>query len=333
MGELVGLVERVRLEKPRVLVVGDLMLDNYVFGRIKRMCPEAPIPIVDWIRATCSIGGAGSAAGNLKELGADVTLFGVVGDDRAGEVVRTICRDWKIALVTPPAPGARTTVKRRTYAEGELHYREDIETPLGPDAHLCLVESLRSNVQFDFDAILVSDYAKGVVDPNLLMVLKDTGLPVYADPKRPLSFYHGARAVFPNRLEADKSCRDDFGGPQSLEWLASAYLGGSALSSAMFEILAVTQGADGALVAWVEDGQVKSQTIQAAEVEDNDVCGAGDTFAAAFVRADLAGLSPLEAARFANIAAGTSTEMVGALAPPWEAILRNAVREDERCKS
>ena len=337
MSELLDLAHHVWLRRPapRVLVVGDLMLDYYVYGRIDRMCPEADIPIVRQTGGASRAGGAGNAAVNLKALGADVSVFGAIGDDEVGDQLRGALRSRGIDVVSPPAKDVVTTVKKRTYVDGELIGRTDIEFPLAPDAHLALVQTLQSRMRFDVDAILVSDYAKGVIDPNLLMVLKDTGLPIYADPKRPLSFYQGVRAVFPNAHEGRESCYDDYGeeSPMDLVEAEEAYLGATNANPAMFDMLAVTLGRNGVLIAWLDGGKVASRIIEATKVTEADVCGAGDTFAAAFVRADLAGLSPLDAARFANVAAGASVELVGAQPPSWEAIELIAAWEDERCKS
>ena len=339
MGEFTDLVRKVyKAPSSRILVVGDLMLDRYIFGLTKRRCPEAPAPIVEPYDTEESLGGAGNAAANLKALGAGVSVFGAVGFDEAGDVVGSLLSDWNTAwgkgFVGVRHPGVTTTVKRRTYVDDELCYREDREEPLSREAYAVLLEALQSRVRPDYDAILVSDYAKGVVGHDVLMVLKDAGVPVYADPKRSLSFYQGVRAVFPNHSEATASRLEDFGEGCNvgLDDSVSAYLEGTAKSVPMFEILAVTLGAAGAFVGWrtgVESPRVMTHTVKARAEDVADVCGAGDTFAAAFVLADLAGLSPLEAAKFANLAAGVSVGTIGALPVSWDDLFTGAAREDE----
>jgi D-glycero-beta-D-manno-heptose-7-phosphate kinase len=315
-------VERVRelldqMQQRRVLVVGDVMLDQFVWGRVSRISPEAPVPVVDFERESFMPGGAANVARNLTSLGAQADLFGAVGHDPQADQLRALLKADKVgAAGLVPVQGRLTSTKTRIVAHQQQVTRLDRETrgDLSEKAVAELLEKLDERLE-EADAVSVGDYGKGVVTQGLLDALKDRcraqGKWLSLDPK-PVHCLDLTRIslITPNRKEAFElagledttRCADPIQDTQLQK--ATEYL----LRTVGPAILLITLGELGMLLCHRGSKPVHIPTV-AQEVFD--VSGAGDTVIASFTAAITAGASPLEAAIFSNHAAGVVVGKVG----------------------
>jgi len=302
-----------RVAGQAVVVLGDVMLDRYWWGSVNRLSPEAPVPIVQKERASTALGGAANVAANVASLGGVPWLVGVVGSDDAGrelraELVRRGITD-KHLLAADARP---TTVKTRIVAISQHVVRVDEEDRSPVDA--ALSAGLAEQVEMLFDTanvIVVSDYAKGVLGPELLQRVIGTarrrGYFVVVDPKvSNYERYRGASLICPNRSEALAATGVDADDPDSVN-----RAGRRLLDSAVAESVLITLGDAG--MALFERGRapVRIPTVARAVY---DVTGAGDTVVAAVGLALAAGATLEVAARLANVAAGLAVEQVGTAA-------------------
>jgi D-beta-D-heptose 7-phosphate kinase/D-beta-D-heptose 1-phosphate adenosyltransferase len=302
-----------RLPSLRIALVGDLMLDRSVLGNVERISPEAPIPVLRAERETLTPGGAGNVLRNLSSLGARVDFASVVGDDAAGDTLREILGALPGAtshLVVEA--GRETTVKERFVAGAQQLLRTDRETtrPLAPASASAVVEAFRRALP-GCDAVLLSDYAKGVLGPGtlpeLLAAARDAGCPVLVDPKRrDWSAYRGAAWLTPNRRELQQAADAPLEDADSVAAACRV-----AIAAHGFEGIAVTRGADG-LSLVLASGLERHLPARAREVFD--VSGAGDTVLAVMGLALAAGAEPVSAARLANLAAGIVVGKAGTAA-------------------
>lgn len=304
-------------KRRRLLVVGDVMLDQFVWGDVRRISPEAPVPVVEFQRESFMAGGAANVARNLTALGASAGLFGIVGDDgaaeRLGELLSADGVDCRGLIVVPGRP---TGLKTRVIAHHQHVVRIDRERrgPLDFSDARRLHRAVRSALS-GVDAVLVGDYGKGVVSGELLDLLRKEcrarAIWLSADPKPVNSVeLSGLSLVTPNRKEAfelagveDSVHADD---PLSDGPLLAAVE--RLLGSLRPAVLLVTLGAQGMLVC--QTGR-KPLHIPTVAQEVFDVSGAGDTVIASFTLAIAAGASPIEAAVFSNHAAGVVVGKMG----------------------
>jgi len=301
--------------RPRILVVGDVMLDRYLIGDVERISPEGPIPVLRVAREEHRLGGAGSVAAMLAALEADVQLAAVVGDDAEGEAVRRLLTETGIDDAGLLAdPGRTTTLKERLL--GRTHSRHpqqmvrvDREEPRPIDGPMA-VRLLRLVAERlgGLDLLLVSDYAKGVCAgafiPKLVELARTTGLPVVADPVRGADYtrYAGFRCITPNRTETAAALSRVVDSPEAgLE--AARELLGFGVEAAM-----VTLDRDG--IAWADaEGHAALFPVRAREVYD--ITGAGDMVLAAAGYALAAGADWRSSAELANLAGGMEVERLG----------------------
>jgi D-beta-D-heptose 7-phosphate kinase/D-beta-D-heptose 1-phosphate adenosyltransferase len=303
----------------RVLVAGDFMLDEYLWGRVERISPEAPVAVVDVARETRTLGGAGNVVNNLVALGARVEVLGLVGDDHPGGLLRReMARLGVEAAGLFADPQRRTSRKTRVMAGVQQVVRIDREsrTPAGPEFHQNAAQFLRERLP-ELDAVVISDYAKGALTPPLLQDLikrsRDRGLPVVVDPKGlDYSGYEGATVITPNRREAEQAA-----GQPLARWEDLVRAGARLRESLSLDHLLITLGADGMLLFPGAGPEVHIPT-RAREVFD--VSGAGDTVAAVMALGLAGWRQPLLAARVANLAAGVVVGKVGT-APVFRAEL------------
>ncbi|HEX4823361.1 MAG TPA: D-glycero-beta-D-manno-heptose 1-phosphate adenylyltransferase [Candidatus Polarisedimenticolaceae bacterium] len=290
----------------RILVVGDLMLDEYVWGDVSRVSPDAPVQVVDIRRRSSAIGGAGNVAHNLRAAGAVVSLAGAVGADGAGDAVVRMARDAGIEAGGVVRDAERpTTVKTRVIARGQQIVRLDEErrAPLGAAARSSLAAAVRRAAK-GVDAVLVSDYAKGVVDAALVAELAATGAPVVVDPKVPdFSAYAGCRAITPNRKEAEAATGLTLASEADVREAARRIRAATGAQHVL-----VTLGERGMAVV---SGDEELVVVPASAREVYDVTGAGDTVLAYFGLALASGAAAVDAARLANTAAGVAVARVG----------------------
>jgi D-beta-D-heptose 7-phosphate kinase/D-beta-D-heptose 1-phosphate adenosyltransferase len=308
--------------KLRILVIGDVMLDHYLWGEVTRISPEAPVPVIHVLRESHTAGGAANVALNLAALGGKASLIGTFGDDDAGRILAGILREAAIdcaACVIDPA--VKTIVKTRVIARTQQLCRIDRETARHAYAldAAADIEAALDAACARADAIIVSDYAKGVVTQSLidkLLAQADArGLLIAVDPKpaRHLRF-RGAGLITPNRHEALELAGLAEPGPGEdypLEEICRRIH-----HSLAPRLLVITLGADGMAVS--RDGKVEHVLATEAR-EVFDVSGAGDTVIASLTAALAAGATAVEAAGFANRAAGVVVSKMGtATATPAE---------------
>ena len=279
------------------------MCDTYLSGHVSRISPEAPVPVFESTEKRHVLGGAANVAANLRALGCEVRLAGVVGDDVTGRYVREQVRAQGIAddLLTRDA-GRPTTEKTRLIARHQQLVRLDQESrmplPAGLIAQtLAGVESILAEV----DGLICSDYNKGVCTPGLLVPLfakaKAANVPIFVDPKtRDFARYRGANVLTPNLAEVRHATGDPLENQASLTAAAE-----SLLRQSEAQALLVTRGEAG--MSLFHPPQAP-QHLPAHTRDVYDVTGAGDTVIAAFAAAAIGGLSYAEAARLANVAAG-----------------------------
>jgi D-beta-D-heptose 7-phosphate kinase/D-beta-D-heptose 1-phosphate adenosyltransferase len=295
-----------------IWVVGDLMIDEYVTGTVERISPEAPVPVLRAQGSEHRLGGAANVARQIATLGAHVSVAGICGDDAAGEQLLGLCASAGIATAAVlKLPGRHTTRKLRVVSHSQQLLRLDWE-----DISPCAAEvSRRLLAQLEAggppDAIILSDYAKGVLTPETIAaVLRSRGsIPLVVDPKhRDFARYRGATTVTPNLHELEAAIGRTLD-PEDTAAIAAAAR--ALLASAGLESMVVTLGSRGMLVVPASGPET---AVPAIRHEVYDVTGAGDTAIAVFALA-LAAQAPLiQAAQLANAAAGVSVCQVGAVA-------------------
>jgi D-beta-D-heptose 7-phosphate kinase/D-beta-D-heptose 1-phosphate adenosyltransferase len=307
--------------KKRVLVVGDVMLDEFVWGDTYRISPEAPVPVVKVGRRTFVPGGAGNVAANVVSLGGEAILGSVIGSDLPGEVLRGALEERGVDIRGLIADAGRpTTSKTRILARGQQVVRVDTEErmPLS-DALESDFRDWAASAVADVGAVVVSDYSKGLLSEAItqwiVAAATSAGVPVVVDPKgREYGRYRGATVVTPNTLETAEAAGFELDDEADLLRAAGRLqelLGGGALL--------VTRGSTG--MSLFEAGR-EPVHIPAAAREVYDVTGAGDTVTSTLALALAAG-QPLDAAaRLANYAAGLVVGKVGTAT-----ITQNELRE------
>ncbi|MBI2977856.1 MAG: D-glycero-beta-D-manno-heptose-7-phosphate kinase [Rhodospirillales bacterium] len=298
-----------RLRKARVLCVGDVMLDHFHYGSVERISPEAPIPVLRVERETTMLGGAGNVVRNLVALGAEARFVTVVGDDDGGRTVATQIKDQGVPDHPIVEIGRRTSTKTRYIAGVQQVLRADRETTvaLRDDAKAELLAAARNAIR-DCQALVISDYGKGVLSNDVLKALiemaRKAKKTVVIDPKGvDFACYRGADVITPNRRElADAAAMptntDD-------EVIAAAQ---HLIKEHGFGAVIATRSADGMTVVTAK-GTAAHLPAEAREVFD--VSGAGDTVVAAVAAAVAVGIGLAEAAALANVAAGIVVGKVG----------------------
>ncbi len=297
----------------RILVLGDVILDWYWWGQASRLSPEAPVPVVRKQRTTLQPGGAGNTAANLAALGARVSLFGVTGADHQAEELRNVLKAQNVDISGLIAdPSRPTTTKTRVIAAHQQIVRVDEEAtgPVSASIVADALQAVKRSLQ-EADAIVISDYAKGFLTPELLQgVIAEAsrvGKRVFADPKgAEARRYRGVFLLKPNRLELGLLT----GMPAATH--AEVLAAGSRLAAGMpgTHIL-VTEGPEG-MTRFA--GSEKPQHLASAPRQVFDVTGAGDTVLAVTAMAVTAGATWIEAMQLASEAAGIAIGQMGSVA-------------------
>lgn len=300
----------------RVVVLGDVMLDRFVFGDVGRISPEAPIPVIRVVRTDTMLGGAGNVACNITRMGGRATLISVLGGDVAGNsLAAAAAGEDRLDCVLVPDPERQTIVKTRFVSQGQQLLRVDEENPsdIQGDVASRLLESLDVALT-DAKVLVCSDYAKGVLTEatvcEAIKRARDRNVVVIVDPKaRDFSRYRGATVITPNAQEASQatgiSCDEDEGVARAARAIADIVGCSSVI---------ITRGSKGMTLLSRTGGMDAIVNLPTEAREVRDVSGAGDTVIAVLALA-LAIHAPLEhAARLANIAAGIAVEKVGTAA-------------------
>jgi D-beta-D-heptose 7-phosphate kinase/D-beta-D-heptose 1-phosphate adenosyltransferase len=299
-----------RFAGARVLVLGDVMVDHYIWGRVNRISPEAPVPVVDVTSESVMLGGAGNVVLNVASLGVAGRLCGVVGQDAAGEaLVDLLTRRGVPTDGIVVEEGRPTTQKTRVIAHQQQVVRFDRErrAPISVKTQAKLIDHLEGQLQ-DVQCLVVSDYAKGVVSAELmtrlLAIATRQGVTVMVDPKVPhMAFYRGVHVVTPNHLEAAQSTGIDIVDDDGLH-----RAGRELLTRLDAQAVLITRGEHGMSLFEREGGVTHIPTV-AKQVFD--VTGAGDTVIATLAAARAVGATLTEAATLANCAAGFVVGIVG----------------------
>jgi D-beta-D-heptose 7-phosphate kinase / D-beta-D-heptose 1-phosphate adenosyltransferase len=294
-----------------VLVLGDIMVDRYVLGDVRRISPEAPIPVLRARSRRVVPGGAGNVAKNITALGARAILVGVLGDDLAGQQVAKVIggEESGIALRAVTATGRPTTVKTRfmSGAHQLLRLDEEVTDAVEGDLATALLAAYTASLA-EAHVVVLSDYAKGVLSDTVLAraiaLARDAGKPVIADPKRAnLSAYARVTVLTPNELEVTAAT-----GLSAVENDGAVAAGEAALKASSADAVLVTRSEKG-LTLVRRDAAPLHLPTEAREVAD--VSGAGDTLVASFAIMLATGTDMADAARVANVAAGIAVGKQG----------------------
>jgi D-beta-D-heptose 7-phosphate kinase/D-beta-D-heptose 1-phosphate adenosyltransferase len=304
----------------KVAVLGDVMLDAYVWGDVQRVSPDAPVPVVDLRRRSSAAGGAANVALNLAAAGAKVALVGIVGDDASGRALRELLAEAGVddaGIVTDPS--RRTTTKTRVVARGQQlirldeEDREHMEAAASPERDRLVREALDGA-----DGVLISDYAKGFVDGDLVRAVARTvagPIPIVVDPKaRDVARYRGCTAITPNRAEAEAASG------RAIASDADVTAAALAISAACGAVQVLVTRGDRGLSLW--DGR-RVTHVPARAREVYDVTGAGDTVIAYFALGLAAGIEPADAAFLANAAGSVAVSKVGTTVVTPEDVVRS----------
>lgn len=317
-----------RASERSIIVYGDVMLDEFVWGEVTRISPEGPVPVVDVRRESVHLGGAANVLANVVALGARASVVGVIGNDRAGERVRAELKETGVhvpdetLIVDENRP---TTLKTRIIAHNQLVVRTDREQrkPVDAETEVRIIEVL-TNALREADAFVVSDYDKGAVTPRVLAeilpVAYKRDIPVLIDPKiRNFDAYRPSTLVTPNHHEALRLTNMEDHSDEALK--RAAHLIRARLDC---ESVLITRGERGMMLLESYHEPVYVETV-AREVYD--VTGAGDTVIATLAVALSAKASMLEAAILANHAAGIVVGKVGTATASAEELINSIQRE------
>jgi len=297
--------------KRSVVVLGDVMLDEFLWGDVSRISPEAPVPVVDIRRESTHLGGAANVVANLLALGAKACAIGVVGKDTAGEKIRATMREaspLQTDELLIPDESRPTTIKTRIIAHNQMVVRADRErrAPVDEQTEDRIIRALKIALA-DASALIISDYDKGVVTPRILSEVLPAAyrrMPVLIDPKmRNFYAYHPATLVTPNHHEALRLTGLDEDSDNSLPAAARMIRGRLSCDAVL-----VTRGDRGMMLL---EGDRDPIYVETAAREVYDVTGAGDTVIATLGAALAAGASMTEAAVLANQAAGIVVGKLG----------------------
>jgi D-beta-D-heptose 7-phosphate kinase/D-beta-D-heptose 1-phosphate adenosyltransferase len=326
----IELVEK--LGQPRILVLGDIMLDRYVWGDAARISQEAPVILLQADQREERLGGASSVAALLRALGARVALAGIVGADDNAQRIRRLLLDQSIddasVLVDPDRP---STVKERYIGRAQHRHPQqmlrvdyEVRAPLSGEREKALLQAILGQLR-QVDIVLISDYDKGVCTPGLLAAVISAahriGLKVLADPLRGADYrkYHGCSAITPNRLEAGLATQ------RILSTTEEALAAGARLREQLdLEAVIVTLDKEGMALVH-RDGRRQAFPTRPRQVYD--ITGAGDMVLAVLGMALAAGVDYGPAIRLANVAGGLEVEKVGVATVTRDEIIRDLLHE------
>lgn len=296
--------------KVKVLVIGDIMMDRFIWGKVSRISPEAPVPVVVVEKETFLLGGAANVVNNVHSLGGKVALCGVVGDDEMGQRIIKELTEMGIEINGVfVEQGRQTTVKTRVVAHQQQLVRIDRETtdPAKVFTSRNLSEFLKVNID-GFDGIILSDYGKGLLTRELIRITirraREAKKFILVDPKQKnFFFYKGATVVTPNTVEASVALGIAISDLSSLK-----KVGRMLLKRLRCDVLVITRGEEGMAIFEPNQEPVLVPTVGK---EVFDVTGAGDTVIGTMALALGTGAGVIDAARLANYAAGIVVGKVG----------------------
>jgi D-beta-D-heptose 7-phosphate kinase / D-beta-D-heptose 1-phosphate adenosyltransferase len=321
----------------RILVIGDVMLDEYLWGHIERISPEAPVPVLRLLRRDVTLGGAGNVMKNLASLGAQVVALGVIGEDDAGESIlaemttRGIDRSGMVK-----ESGRVSTRKSRLMSDehGQQVFRfdEETQTPIQAHTESALIAALHAQIK-SVDAILCSDYLKGVLTARVLAAVfqsaRELNKPAVAAPKDfdPNKYRH-ANVLVPNARELAQLAQVS---AMHADWLPNA--AEKLIRGIEIDSLLVTRGGEGMSLFESEGKSVRRVDIPTVARSVYDVTGAGDTVVSVFTLAIASGAGNEVAARLANVAAGIVVGQRGTICVTPDELIHRVREETSQASS
>ena len=295
-----------------IAVIGDVMLDQYFWGNVSRVSPEAPVPIVDITDETYHLGGAANVTQNLKSLGCTPIICGLLGNDNRGKRFIEICDKLNLNTIGLHRDNNRiTTVKTRVIGNGQQIVRMDREVtnPIDAEGENFLLNTLKSLPKLD--GIIFEDYDKGTINKNLITKItafaKENNIPIFVDPKfNNFSNYNNSTLFKPNKKETEAGLKIKLNNKEDI-----INAGNTIIKSYDVENVLITLGADG-MILFENNGNITEIPTIARKVAD--VSGAGDTTIATLTAMYVAGMSLSDAAIISNIAAGIVCQIPGIVA-------------------
>lgn len=309
----------------KILVVGDIILDHYIYGKVHRISPEAPVPVVLKDRSVYCLGGASNVAQNITSFGSECYLIGVTGDDGSSVVLETLMKEKKISPFIIKDVSRTTTEKMRVVGNGHQVTRIDSEStdPISEEIKCKVRDVFKSLIGLSHGVIL-QDYGKGLLTPDLIKDLieisKENKKIVLVDPKdKDFSRYSGVTWIKPN-LSEFKTCLDI---PQTtkLDKKEISNLAGNLINDFGFEGVLVTMSEEGMLVRTPDS----YESVDGDKIEVTDVSGAGDTVSAVFLLMQLAGLSLKDSLALANLSGSMVCQVSGAVSVDADSLFELAL--------
>jgi rfaE bifunctional protein kinase chain/domain len=283
-------------------VIGDIILDKYLWGDVERISPEAPVPVVDVKKETVSLGGASNVANNIASLDAKAYMIGVVGDDENAKIIENLLKSKNINPILITDKSRPTIEKTRIIAVSQQLLRIDREdrSKLSTEIEDKIINEIK-NIKDEINVFIVSDYGKGVITQRIMDFIKSLNKPIFVDPK-PSNYqlYKHTTILTPNKKEAYESIKADKN--TDLE-----FVGRKIMSDLELNQLLITLGGEG--MALFEGDKILRIPTKAKKVFD--VTGAGDTVISVLALARLAGGTWEESASLANTAAGYVVGEIG----------------------
>ena len=306
-----------------VLVVGDIMVDHFIWGKVSRISPEAPVPVVDVQKDSILLGGCANVLNSIYAMGGKVYVAGVIGADNIGKRLLAELREREIetnGIVVEK--GRPTTLKTRIVAHGQQMVRFDKESrkPIPKNSTRKILEYVKS-LQNKIGAVVISDYSKGVISRELIegirKVVQDAKIYICLDPKQSdFSIYEGAYVITPNHHEAQRAAGMEITDENDLKQVGEALL-----NKYNFHALLITRGEEG--MSLFERGQKIAHTNFSAQAKEiYDVTGAGDTVIGVLALSLAASANLQEATCLANQAAGIVVGKVGTATVSQEELIR-----------
>jgi D-beta-D-heptose 7-phosphate kinase/D-beta-D-heptose 1-phosphate adenosyltransferase len=306
-----------------VLVIGDVMVDHFIWGKVSRISPEAPVPVVDVQKDSIMLGGCANVLNSIYTMGGKVYVAGVIGADNVGKRLLTDLRQRKIetrGIIVDK--GRPTTLKTRIVAHGQQVVRFDKESKktIAKSNTNKILEYVKS-LQKKIGAIVVSDYNKGVISKELVegikKIVKNSGIFICLDPKQNnFSIYEGAHVITPNHHEAQRAVGMEITNADDLQRLSSALL-----KKFDFQAILITRGEEG--MSLFEKGQKIVHTYFPAQAKEvYDVTGAGDTVIGVLALGLAAQAEMKEATCLANLAAGIVVGKIGTATVSREELIK-----------
>lgn len=308
----------------KILIIGDVMLDSYLFGNVERISPEAPVPIVDVISKESKLGGAANVAANIKNLGGTPILCSIIGDDKNGDIFINLLRELKINTTWIHKTKNRiTTNKTRIIGNNHqiLRIDEEIKSELGEDKNTMFYMIYEIFNLEKIDCILFQDYDKGIINQEviqkILNISKKLNIPILVDPKKNnFNFYKDVTLFKPNFKEFKEGLNIT-----TSDRKKALEIGSKKLHKKGIEIVFVTLSENGIFVSYKKENEIINKIIPGISRDVVDISGAGDTVISV-VAMLLNDFDIQEIAKISNIAGGIVCEEVGVVPISKEKLLK-----------